>query len=48
MLFLFAALKPVIIDRPVNGAFLAIGVLCLIVGIATWKKGGNRALPPSA
>ena len=48
MLFLVAALKPVMADRPVNAAFLAIGVLCLILGIATWKKGGNRAVPPSA
>ena len=44
MLFLFAALKPVVNDQPVNAAFLAIGVLCLILGIATWKKGGSRDL----
>jgi hypothetical protein len=48
MLFLFAALKPVVNDQEVNAAFLAIGALCLILGIATWKKGGGRDLPPSS
>lgn len=48
MLFVFAALKPVIKGQRLNAAFLAIGVLCLILGIATWRKPADRSDPPSA
>lgn len=47
MLFLFAALKPVLKGQPLNAAFFAIGVLGLILGIATWRKSGDRSQPPS-
>lgn len=40
VLFLFAALKPLIKGQSLNAAFLAIGALALVVAIATWRKSG--------
>lgn len=48
VLFLFAALKPVIKGQPLNVAFLGVGVLSLVLAIATWRKSGEGSGPPSA
>ena len=37
VLFLFAALKPLIRDQPVNAAFLSLAVVSLVIAIATWR-----------
>jgi len=48
VLFLFAALKPVIKGQPLNVVFLCVGALCLVLAIATWRKSGGGTGPPSA
>ncbi len=48
VLFLFAALKPVIKGQSLNVAFLGVGVLSLLLAIATWRKSGDGSGPPSA
>lgn len=48
VLFLFAALKPVIKGETLNAAFLGIAVLSLVLAIATWRKSGDGSGPPSA
>jgi hypothetical protein len=47
LLFLFAALKPVIKGQPLNVAFFCIGALCLVLAIATWRKSGGGTVPPN-
>lgn len=43
VLFLFAALKPLFVDRPINVAFLPIGALCLVIAVAiTRKRSGSE------
>ena len=42
LLFLLAAVvKPLIKGQPINAAFLSLGALFLILGIATWRKAGS-------
>lgn len=48
VLFLFAAVKPVIKGQPLNVAFLGVGVVCLVLAIATWRKSREGAGPPAA
>jgi hypothetical protein len=49
VLFLFVAVvKPVIKGQPLNVALLGVGVLSLVLGIATWRKSGDGSGPPSA
>lgn len=48
VLFLFAALKPLIKDQPLNAAFLSLAVVSLVIAIATWRKSGEVSGPPSA
>lgn len=48
VLFLFAAVKPIIKGQPLNVAFLAVGVLSLVIAIATWRKSVDGSGPPSA
>lgn len=48
VLFLFAALKPVIKGQPLDVTFLGVGVVCFVVGIATWRRSGDGSGPPSA
>ncbi len=48
VLFIFAALKPVIKGEPLNVAFLGVGVLSLVLSIAIWRKSGDGSGPPSA
>ena len=49
VLFLFAAVvKPVIKGQPLNVAFLCVGVLFLILGVATARKSGAGAGPRGA
>lgn len=49
MLFLLVAVvKPVIKGQPLNVAFLGIGALSLVLGIAIWRKSGDGSGTPSA
>jgi len=49
LLFLLAAVvKPLIKGQPINAVFLILGALCLILGIATWRKSGGGFGSPSA
>ncbi len=48
VLFLFAALKPVIKGQPLEVLFLGVGVLSFVIAIVTWQKSGDGAGPPSA
>jgi hypothetical protein len=40
--------KPVIKGQPLNVALLGVGVVSLVLGIATWRKSGDGSGPPSA
>lgn len=48
MFLLIAVVKPVIKGQPINFAFLAIGVLGIVLGLAAWRKSGDVSGPPSA
>ena len=48
LFLLVAVLKPVIKGQPINVAFLCVGVLSLVLGIATWRKSGDGSGTPSA
>ncbi len=48
VLFLLAALKPVIKGQPLNVTFLGVAVACLVLAIATWQKSGDGSGPSSA
>lgn len=48
ILFLVAAVMPVINGRPLNVACLGVGVLCLFLGIAIGRKSRGGAAPPAA
>jgi hypothetical protein len=48
VLFLFAAVKPVIKGQPLNVAFLGVGALSLVLAIATWRKSSDGSGPPRA
>lgn len=48
LLFLFAAFKPLAVGEPLNAAFLSIGVISLVVAIATWRKSGHPPGSPGA
>lgn len=41
VLFLFAAIEPVIKGQPLDVTFLSVGVLSLVLAIATWRKAGD-------
>jgi hypothetical protein len=45
-LFLFAAVVPALEGDPLNAAFLGVGALFLILGIATWRKASQDSGPP--
>ncbi len=38
LVFLIAAVKPVIAGLPLNVTFLLIGLACLVLGIAVWRR----------
>ena len=44
LLFLFAALKPSFAGQPLNATFFILGVVLLIVGLATWRKLSSDAV----
>lgn len=46
VLFLAASLLPIFDDRPMNAAFLAIGVVFLILGAARARKRAQGGDPP--
>ncbi|HLF84452.1 MAG TPA: hypothetical protein VI837_09780 [Blastocatellia bacterium] len=48
VLFLVPTVKSVIKGQPLNVAFLGVGVLSLVLAIATWRKSGKGSGPPSA
>ena len=48
LFLLVAVVKPVIKGQPLNVLFLGVGVLSLVLGIATWRKAGDGSGPPSA
>lgn len=49
VLFLVGAVRPTIIDgQPLNVAFLLVGVVCLVLGVVGWWRGGNHTVPPTA
>lgn len=45
VLFLFAALIPFVDGKPLNVIFLGVGVLSLVLAIATWRKAGGGSGP---
>lgn len=47
LLFLVAALKPVIDGRPLNATFFLIGLVVLVIGVAGWRKFDGGGGPPS-
>jgi len=48
LFLLVAVVKPVIKGQPLNVAFLAVGVLGIVLGLAAWRKSGDASGPPSA
>jgi hypothetical protein len=48
VLFLVAAIKPVIKGQTLNAAFLIVGALCLILGIAIARKSRGGTGPGGA
>lgn len=45
VLFMIAAILPTFSDKPMNSAFLPIGIVFGILGAAAWRK-SNQPLPP--
>lgn len=47
LLFLFAALKPLIKGQPLNAAFLSIALIAFVIAIVTWRKSGEGPARPN-
>ena len=46
LLFLFAGVISVVDGKPVNVTFLGIGVISIVLAIATWRMAGGGSGPP--
>jgi len=47
LVFLLAALKPLMGGEPLNATFLLLGVACVVVGVVAWR-GFHGHGPPKA
>lgn len=43
IVFLVAALIPLAKGQPLNATFLPLGLLSLILGLATWRRAGTKS-----
>ena len=46
VLFMVAVLVPLLRGRPMNVTFLGVAVVCLVLGVATARKGGGSHSNP--